>query len=130
MVTNIIIALSGVACSALSSFFTWLITKKKYYTEVDHNIIDNMGDSLEFYKILSDDNRKKLEELKNENRDLRKELQEIRKQLLTLSMNICMDLSCMNRIRDTQLLIKYNDENKDRFDKTDNSSRRGCKSSK
>ena len=49
-----------------------------------------------------------------------KEVQELRKQVLNLTMNICMDLTCSHRIRETTR--KYG-KNKDRFDETSNSSR-------
>ena len=82
-----------------------------------------MEKSLEFYKSLSDDNKNRLEEITERNNELEKEVQELRKQVLNLTMNICMDLACSHRIRETTR--KYG-KNKDRFDETSNSSRGGC----
>ena len=43
------------------------MAKKKYYSEVDSTVIDNMKESLDFYKQLSDDNRDRLKEVLNKN---------------------------------------------------------------
>lgn len=53
----------GVVCTGLSSFITWLFTRRKYNTEVEHNNIENMGGSLEFYERLSDSNNRILQEI-------------------------------------------------------------------
>lgn len=79
-----------------------------------------MEKSLEFYKSLSDDNRVRLEEITDRNNELEKEVQELRKQVLNLTMNICMDLTCTHRIRET--IMRYG-KNKDRLNETPNSSR-------
>lgn len=103
---DLIIALCGVLTTALTGWFTWRRTKKKYYSEVDHNLIDNMRKSLDFYKTLSDDNRERLDILSNENDNLRQEVHEIRKQMLDLTMNICLDLTCIHRVTDTKKIQK------------------------
>lgn len=114
----------GILSTIASSWITWFITRKKYYSEVDHNLIENMENSLEFYKKLSDDNRSRLEEMAERNKVLEVEVQELRKQMLNLTMNICMDLTCANRVREQLKRRGYNGENKDRFDETENSSSR------
>ena len=114
----------GVLSTIASSWITWFITRKKYYSEVDHNLIENMENSLEFYKKLSDDNRSRLEEMVERNKLLEVEVQELRKQVLNLTMNICMDLTCANKVREQLKRRSYNGENKDRFDETENSSSR------
>lgn len=53
----------GVVCTGLSSLITWLFTRRKYNTEVEHNNIENMGGSLEFYERLSDSNNRILQEI-------------------------------------------------------------------
>ena len=110
----------GLATSIISSWTTWFLTRKKYNSEVDLNLVEKMEKSLEFYKSLSDDNKNRLEEITERNNELEKEVQELRKQVLNLTMNICMDLTCSHRIRETTR--KYG-KNKDRFDETSNSSR-------
>lgn len=114
----------GIFSTIVSSWITWFITRKKYYSEVDHNLIENMESSLEFYRKLSDDNRARLEEMAERNKALEIEVQELRKQMLNLAMNICMDLTCANRVREQLKRRSYNGENKDRFDETENLSSR------
>lgn len=110
----------GLLTSIISSWTTWFFARKKYNSEVDLNLVEKMEKSLEFYKSLSDDNKNRLEEITERNNELEKEVQELRKQVLNLTMNICMDLTCAHRIRETTR--KYG-KNKDRFDETSNSSR-------
>lgn len=110
----------GLLTTIISSWTTWFFTRKKYNSEVDLNLVEKMEKSLEFYKSLSDDNKNRLEEITERNNELEKEVQELRKQVLNLTMNICMDLACSHRIRETTR--KYG-KNKDRFDETSNSSR-------
>lgn len=88
----------GVLTSAASSFITWILAKKKYNAEVDNNIIQNMQQSLEFYKSLSDDNKERLAEVLEKNQKLEEDVSELRKQMLNLTMKICLDLSCKHRI--------------------------------
>lgn len=113
----------GLLTTIISSWTTWFFTRKKYNSEVDLNLVEKMEKSLEFYKSLSDDNKNRLEEITERNNELEKEVQELRKQVLNLTMNICMDLACSHRLRETTR--KYG-KNKDRFDETSNSSRGGC----
>lgn len=110
----------GLLTTIISSWTTWFFARRKYNSEVDLNLVEKMEKSLEFYKSLSDDNKNRLEEITERNNELEKEVQELRKQVLNLTMNICMDLTCSHRIRET--IRKYG-KNKDRFDETSNSSR-------
>lgn len=77
--------IGGVITTFLSGFSSWFFTKKKYNAEVDNNLINNMQDSLEFYKALADDNKARLEEVLSENADLRKEVSELRDQVSRLT---------------------------------------------
>lgn len=79
------IALTGLFSTIVSGFASWFFTKKKYNAEVDNNLISNMQDSLEFYKALADDNKRRLDEVLNENADLRKEVSELREQVSKLT---------------------------------------------
>lgn len=116
----------GIFSTIVSSWITWFITRKKYYSEVDHNLIENMENSLEFYKKLSDDNRARLEEMAERNKTLEIEVQELRKQMLNLTMNICLDLTCANRVREQLKRRSSNGKNKDRLDETEDLSTGGC----
>ena len=114
----------GLVTSIISAWTSWFFARKKYNSEVDHNLIENMENSLEFYKKLSDDNRARLEEMAERNKALEIELQELRKQVLNLTMNICMDLTCARRLRGHQIISKSeNGKNKSRLDETEDSSR-------
>lgn len=125
MSTEIWIALIGSSTTIMGSIVSWLLAKKKYYAEAENNIIQNMENSLEFYQKLSDDNRARLEEMAERNKALEIEVQELRKQMLNLTLNICMDLTCANRVREQIKRKNPNGKNKDRFDETENLSSRG-----
>lgn len=114
----------GLVSTIVSGWVSWVFARKKYNSEVDHNLIENMENSLEFYKKLSDDNRARLEEMAERNRVLEVEIQELRKQMLNLTMNICMDLTCANRVREQLKRRNYNGKDKDRLDETEDSSSR------
>ena len=110
----------GLITSIVSSWTAWFFARKKYNSEVDLNLVEKMEKSLEFYRNLSDDNRARLEEITERNNELEKEVSELRKQVLNLTMNICMDLTCSNRIKE---ITKRNGKNKSRLDETTSSSR-------
>lgn len=104
----------GIITSIISSWTTWFFARKKYNSEVDLNLVEKMEKSLEFYKSLSDDNTARLEDLTVRNKALEEEVQDLRKQVLNLTLNICMDLTCVNRTRTT----KDYGKNKDRLSET------------
>lgn len=93
----------GVVSSIISAWTSWFFARKKYNSEVDNNLIENMQDSLNFYKQLSDDNRKRLDDVLKRNEELDKEIQDLRKQLFNLMSSICVDLTCQVRKRDFNL---------------------------
>ena len=110
----------GLITSIVSSWTAWFFARKKYNSAVDLNLVEKMEKSLEFYRNLSDDNRARLEEITERNNELEKEVAELRKQVLNLTMNICMDLTCSNRIKE---ITKRNGKNKSRLDETTSPSR-------
>lgn len=112
----------GLLTTVVSAVTSWIFARRKYNSEVDHNLIENMENSLEFYKKLSDDNRTRLEEMAERNKILEAEIQELKKQMLNLTMNICMDLTCANRVREQIKRRSSYGKNKDRFDQTENPS--------
>ena len=112
----------GLLTTVVSGLTSWIFARKKYNSEVDHNLIENMENSLEFYRKLSDDNRTRLEEMAERNKTLEAEIQELKKQMLNLTMNICMDLTCANRVRGQIKRRSSYGKNKDRFDQTENPS--------
>ena len=116
----------GIITSIVSSWTAWFFARKKYNSEVDLNLVEKMEKSLEFYRSLSDDNRARLEEMAERNKALEIEVQELRKQMLNLAMNICMDLTCANRVREQIRRKKSNGKDKDRLSETEDPSTRRC----
>ena len=106
MNTEIIIALIGIFSTVLSSWATWFFTRKKYNSEVDQNLIQNMKESLDFYKQLSDDNRSRLEEVLKRNDELENDVKNLRNQMFNLMSQICFDLSCKLRQNGTEIRKK------------------------
>lgn len=87
----IITAIIGLVTTIVSSTVTYLFSRKKYNSEVDHNNIENMESSLEFYEKLSNSNNKILsdilersEKLAESNLNLLIEVQNLRAQVDTL----------------------------------------------
>lgn len=97
MTTEVIIALIGVLSTITGSFTSWVFARKKYNSEVDNNLIENMKKSLDFYKQLSDDNRERLEEVLKRNENLEAEVAQLRAQVFDLMHSICFDLTCNYR---------------------------------
>ena len=89
----------GFVTTVVSSFATWLFSRKKYNAEVSHDEITNMKESLEFYKDLSESNQRTLteilnksEELANANIKLLIEVQNLKMQVSTLLQVINIEL--------------------------------------
>lgn len=59
----VVTAIVGALCTVFTSLITWILSRKKYKTEVEHNSIENMDNSLEFYEKLSASNNKILEDI-------------------------------------------------------------------
>lgn len=116
---------AGLLTSIVSSWTAWFFARKKYNSEVDLNLVEKMEKSLEFYKSLSDDNRIRLEEITERNNALEEEVKELRNQVLNLTMNICMDLTCMHRIVEPAKNKKYG-KGKSRNTESLDLSKRGC----
>ena len=100
----------GVITTIASGWTSYFFTRKKYNSEVDNNLIQNMQESLDFYRKLSDDNRTRLEEVLKRNEDLEEEVRELRTQLFSLMSSICTDLSCQIRRREFSNLEMFKHE--------------------
>ena len=101
----------GLVSTIVSGWVSWIFARKKYNTEVDSNLIQNMKESLDFYRKLSDDNRERLEEVLKRNEVLEQEVGELRKQMFSLMGSLCLDLSCQLRKRDYNLFNSKKEEN-------------------
>ena len=104
MDTTILLALIGIVEMVITSVVTFLLTRRKYKTEVVGNEIDNKHKDLAFYIDLANDNKQKLDELQNENkelrdenRELRKEMSEMRSVVFGMLQQVCTDMMCQSR---------------------------------
>lgn len=72
----------------IGPIITWFLARKKNAAEVDSNIIENMKESLDFYKQLSDDTRRRLDDALKRNDELEQKINDLQKQVMTLSMMV------------------------------------------
>lgn len=93
----------GLVTTIVSGWTSWFFARKKYDSEVDSNLINNMKASLDFYEKLSTDNRERLEEVLKRNTKLEKEIGELRKQVFEVMTKICLNLECAVRVRNPEL---------------------------
>ena len=97
----------GLITTIVSGWTSWFFARKKYDSEVDNNLINNMKESLDFYKKLSTDNTERLEEVLKRNAELEQEVGELRKQMFNLMGSICVDLTCQLRKRNLNLFDEH-----------------------
>lgn len=101
MVTEITVALIGVLTTILSGVVTFILTRRKYNLEVDSKKIQNMNDSFDYYKKVTDETMRelnqKIETLQKENDSLRKQVYDLHSQMLNLMGSICLDATCKLR---------------------------------
>lgn len=98
----------GIITTVISGWTSWFFARRKYNSEVDNNLIENMQQSLEFYKKLSDDNKDRLDEVLERNAELEQEIKDLRKQMFSLMNSICTDLTCQLRKRSLNLFNEQN----------------------
>ena len=98
----------GIMTTVISGWTSWFFARRKYNSEVDNSIIENMQQSLEFYKKLSDDNENRLDEVLRRNAELEQEIRDLRKQMFSLMNSICTDLTCQLRKRNLNLFNEQN----------------------
>lgn len=88
----------GLVTTIVSSWTSWFFARRKYDSEVDSNLINNMKETLGFYEQLSSDNKSRLEEVLKRNAELEEEVRELRKQVTAMISMICSDNTCRHRI--------------------------------
>ena len=98
----------GIITTVISGWTSWFFARRKYNSEVDNNLIENMQQSLEFYKKLSDDNKNRLDEVLKRNAELKQEIRDLRKQMFSLMNSICTDLTCQLTKRNLNLFNEQN----------------------
>lgn len=84
---QLILIIGGIVTSIISSFTSYIFTKRKYKSEVDSTLIDNMKQSLDFYTTLSNDNAERLEQILNKNQ----ELLELNKELMLRNSELIIE---------------------------------------
>lgn len=97
MNTTFITALIGIITTVTGSWVSWFFARKKYNSEVDNNLIENMRKSLDFYMKLSDDNKNRLDEALKRNDQLEDEVAQLRQQVFELMHSMCVDIACKHR---------------------------------
>ena len=102
----------SILTATISSWVAWILARRKYNSEVDNTIIQNLQDALDFYKEISDDNRRRLTEVLERNAQLESEISKLKSQMMNLMANICLDLQCKNRILNEELKLKVNSKKK------------------
>lgn len=96
----------GIVTTIVSGWTSWFFARKKYYTEVDSNEIENLKKSLEFYENIVKDNNQKLQfyiDLAEENRV---EVYRLKGVIHRLLNNSCLDNTCIKRQFYTEDQIK------------------------
>ena len=109
----------GLITTIVSGWTSWFFARKKYDSEVDNNLINNMKESLDFYKKLSTDNTERLEEVLKRNAELEQEVGELRKQMFNLMGSICVDLTCQLRKRNLNLFDEYGISSRQKMEETE-----------
>ena len=111
MSTEILVAIAGIVSTFIGSWTSWFFTRKKYNSEVDNTVIENMKQSLEFYTKLSDDTKnrldetlKRLDETSRKNDELENEIRTLKNQVFDVMTNICYEFSCSHRVKVPKLV--------------------------
>ena len=90
MVSEIILALVGLICTTVSAVVTFLLTKKKYGAEVESQQIENMKQSFDVYKTMTEETinvlNKRVEALQRENESLRSQFSQLQNQMVSLML--------------------------------------------
>ena len=104
MDNTILLALIGLGEAVITSVVTFLLTRRKYKTEVKEGEIHNDGYQIEndekkfdLYVKMINDNNIRIDELQEENRDLRRQVAEMRSVVFSMLQQICTDMMCQNR---------------------------------
>ena len=103
MASEIVITLVGLFCTTVSSIVTFILTRRKYNTEVDSQQIMNMNEAFDLYKKTMEESissqrermeetikfqNSKIETLQKENDSLKEQVNRLQNQLTTLVLNL------------------------------------------
>lgn len=111
MSSAILASLVGVACTAISSAITFILTRKKYNEEVVSQRIDNISKSFDLSQRIYNETNKvqneKIDKLQAENDRLKHEVWQLQQQVAKLLTSICNNSDCKSRT----LSIALHDDN-------------------
>ena len=96
----------GIVTTIVSGWASWFFARKKYYTEVDSNEIENLKESLKFYENIVKDNNQKLQFYINLAEENRLEVYRLKGIIHRLLNNSCLDNTCIKRQFYTEDQIK------------------------
>lgn len=124
MGTGIISAIVGLFCTIITSVVTFLLTRRKFNSEVDAQQIKNMSDSFDTYKKMMETNlatqketmevvimsqNQKIDLLQKENDSLKTQVSQLQQQMINILGSICLDATCKLRKMDFQSDVKFSD---------------------
>lgn len=114
MDSTVLLSLIGLGEAIITSVVTFLLTRRKYKTEVKGGEIENQGNQidndrkdLQFYIDMVEDNKAQLAELQKENREQRREIAEMRSVVFSMLQQICTDMMCQSRQFDREKCPYY-----------------------
>lgn len=108
---EILIAIIGIFSTAIGTWTSWFLARKKYNVEVDSSLIENMRKSLDFYMRLSDDNKERLDETLKRNERLEEEVQILREQVNNLMFEYQKSLKSQIKLKETEISKIKNSKN-------------------
>lgn len=101
MIDSLTAAIISICTTSIGSIVSWILARRKYNSEVDNTLIENMSKSLEFYKSICDDTKARLDEILKMNNDLEiknekleKEVKELKNQMINFMAQICLNMTC------------------------------------
>lgn len=97
MTDYIITPLVSTLMSLITAVVTHILTKRRYHTEVDGSVIANMSESLAFYKILCDDNKKRLDDIVTKSNVMQSEIDKLRANIASMLHITCDIKNCTER---------------------------------
>lgn len=99
----------SIVTATIGSWVSWVLARRKYHSEVDNQLITNMKESLEFYKHLSDDNKDRLTQVLEQNREILEQNAQLLEQNTKLENKVHLleeELKQLNKKLITKKMIK------------------------
>ena len=112
MGAGVLASLVGLLCTIVTSIVTFILTRKKYNSEVESQQIQNLNEAFNLYKKTMEEtiaSRQKSQDaivesmsnemktLKEENSDLRKQVSQLQMEMINILGTICLDTTCKMR---------------------------------